>query len=105
MSPPRLHASDRKPIKQCVRRVRMEPDLDGTYTFRARSFTREKGRVYRCKVNPITGHVWCGCRDFEFRKGPMNPTLFSGPLCKHLERAARTVQQAERRRENRAAIL
>ena len=76
----------------------MEPDADGTYVFRARSFSREKGRVYRCTVNPRDGHVWCGCRDFEFRKAPMRPTLFSGPLCKHLERAARTVRQVERER-------
>ncbi len=96
MAPPRLHASDRKPIKRCVRRVRMEPDTDGTYVFRARSFSREKGRVYRCRVNPRSGEVWCGCRDFEFRKGPMHPTLSSGALCKHLERAVRTVQKAER---------
>jgi len=105
MAPPRLHASDRLPIRRCVRRVRLEPDPDGTYVFRARSFTRERGRVYRCRVNPATGEVWCGCRDFEFRKAPMNPTLFSGPLCKHLERAARTVQQAERSRANRATML
>ena len=78
----------------------MEPDADGTYVFRARSFTREKGRVYRCRLNPRTGEVWCGCRDFEFRKGLMHPTLFSGPLCKHLERAARTVRHAERVKAN-----
>jgi hypothetical protein len=105
MAPPRLHASDRKPIKRCVRRVRMEPDPDGTYVFRARSFSRERGRVYRCTVNPRDGHVWCGCRDFEFRKGPLHPSLYSGPLCKHLERAARTVRQAERARENAATVL
>ena len=97
MASPRLHASDRAPIKRCVRRVSLDPDVEGTYTFRARSFSRARGRVYRCKVNPRTGYVWCGCRDFEFRRSPMNPTLFSGPLCKHLERAARTVQKAERR--------
>ena len=105
MAPPRLHASDREPIKRCVRRVRLEPDPDGTYTFRARSFSRKKGRVDRCTANPRTGEVWCGCRDFEFRKGPMRPTLWSGPLCKHLERAARTVRQAERGRANGASVL
>ena len=97
MTPPRLHASDREPIRRCVRRVSLEPDGEGTYTFRARSFTRARGRVYRCKVNPRTGRVWCGCRDFEFRKAPFEPTLTSGPLCKHLERAARTVRKAVRR--------
>lgn len=105
MAPPRLHASDRSPIKRCVRRVRMEPDADGTYTFRARSFSRERGRIYRCRVNPQTGYVWCGCRDFEFRKAPFHPTLEGGPLCKHLERAAQTVRKAERLRAKRAYAL
>lgn len=85
-------------FRRCVRRVRLEPDAVGTYTFRARSFTREKGRVYRCRVNPRTGFVWCNCRDFTYRKAPQMPTYEHGPLCKHLERAVRTIRGVEKTR-------
>jgi hypothetical protein len=79
-----------------VRRVRLEPTEDGTYLFRARSFSRQNGVVYRCRVNPVTGAVWCNCGDFQFRHAPEEPTYWCGRVCKHLERAKRTVRQAER---------
>jgi len=88
-----------KVIRRCVRRVRLEPYSDGTYVFRARSFSRERGRVYRCRVNPNTGQVWCSCKDFMFRRAQDGPTFHSGKVCKHLERAIRTVRMAERQRQ------
>lgn len=88
-----------KEIRRCVRRVHLDPMPDGTYLFRARSFSRQKGQVYRCRVNPHTGYVWCNCRDFMYRRGPEHPTYWSGPLCKHLRRAIRTVHKVERERD------
>lgn len=76
----------------------MEPTEDGTYLFRARSFSRQNGQVYRCRVNPVTGAVWCNCGDFQFRKASEDPTYWHGSVCKHLERAKRTVREAERLR-------
>lgn len=85
-------------IRRCVRRVRLDPSEDGTYLFRARSFSRQRGTVYTCRVNPRTGFIWCNCPDFQFRKASEEPTYWRGPVCKHLERAKRTVRQAERER-------
>ncbi|MGV3615412.1 MAG: hypothetical protein ACO1SV_08785 [Fimbriimonas sp.] len=93
-----------KSIRRCVRRVHLDPLPDGTYLFRARSFTRQRGSVYRCRVNPTTGFVWCNCRDFQFRHAGDEPTYWSGHVCKHLERAKRTVRQVERDRQNSAAL-
>lgn len=89
-------AAPAKPIRRRVFRLHLDPSADGTYTFRARSFTRRKGRAYRCRVNPATGFVWCNCKDFTFRKAPQNPSYFDGSVCKHLERAMRTVRKLER---------
>lgn len=83
------------PFRRCVRRVRLAPDAYGTYTFRARSFTHRKG-IHRLRVNPTTGYVSCTCKDFRFRRGPFEPTYFGGDLCKHLQRAVRTVRKLQR---------
>jgi hypothetical protein len=72
---------------------------DGTYLFRARSFSRKNGVVYRCRVNPLTGALWCNCGDFQYRKAAEEPTYWHGRVCKHLERAKRTVRDAERARQ------
>ena len=86
-------------IRRCVRRVQMAPLPDGTYLFRARSFSRRRGLVHRCRVNPQSGFVWCTCRDFQFRHAADAPTYWSGHVCKHLERAKRTVRLAESLRD------
>jgi hypothetical protein len=78
----------------------LDPLPDGTYLFRARSFTRQRGGVYRCRVNPHSGYVWCTCRDFQFRHAPEHPSYWSGRVCKHLERAIRTVRMVERNRQS-----
>lgn len=85
-----------KSIRRCVRRVRMEPESDGAYHFRARSFTRRNGVVHHCRVNPDTGFVWCSCKDFLFRHADESPTIWNGRVCKHLRRAIRTVRRVER---------
>ncbi len=85
-----------KTIRRCVRRVQLDPMPDGTYLFRARSFTRQRGSVYRCRVNPQTGFVYCTCRDFQFRRAAESPSFWGGRVCKHLERAIRTIRRHER---------
>jgi len=87
-----------KPIRRCVRRVQLDPNPDGTYVFRARSFSRRQGVVYRCRVNPRTGIVWCSCRDFLYRHYHTHPSYSQGEVCKHLRRAIRTVRKVERER-------
>ena len=84
------------PIRRRVLRTQMAPTKEGAYLFRARSFTRFRGRVHRLSVNPRTGRVWCSCPDFQYRKRLEHPTFFGGPMCKHLRRAIRTVRSAER---------
>lgn len=69
---------------------------DGTYLFRARSFSRRRGQIYRCRVNPVTGYVYCNCKDFMFRHAADDPSYWGGHVCKHLRRAIRTVRKLER---------
>lgn len=85
-----------KTIRRRVHRVRLEPNGLGFYVFRARSFTRRRGWVYRCGVNPTSGEVWCTCRDFRYRKRWQHPSYSYGSVCKHLERAIKTVRRVER---------
>lgn len=87
------------PLRRRVFRLQLDPSADGTYFFKARSFSRLKGKSYRLRVNPRTGEVWCSCRDFMYRKGPEHPSFWHGPLCKHLQRAIRTVKKVERHRD------
>ena len=86
----------REPIRRRVYRVRLEPFEDGTYLFKARSFTRAKGKIHRCRVNPETGLVACTCPDFYYRKSQTHPTYYGGEVCKHLQRAIRTIHKIER---------
>ncbi|RYG37433.1 hypothetical protein EON81_06780 [bacterium] len=88
-----------KGIRRRVFRLPMEPAEDGTYTFRARSFSREGGRAYRVLVNPHSGDVSCQCPDFQYRKSTIGSTYFGGQVCKHLARAIRTVQKVEKARD------
>lgn len=81
------------PIRRRVYRTRLEPLPDGTYVFKAKSFSRRSGLAYRCFVNPETGRVSCTCRDFRYRKDRWIPTMAGGPVCKHLKRAIRTVKR------------
>lgn len=91
-----LRRLPKRPLRRRVFRLHLDPLEDGTYVFKARSFTRARGLTYRCRVNPRTGYVWCSCRDFRFRKDSLHPTMWNGPVCKHLERAIRTVRKVER---------
>lgn len=68
----------------------MEPDARGTYTFKARSFTRQSGWSYRVRVNLRTNEMDCSCGDYRYRRGPDHG------LCKHLRRALVTARLAER---------
>jgi hypothetical protein len=77
---------------------------DGTYLFRARSFSRKRGQVYRCRVNPVTGYVYCNCKDFMYRHAPFAPSYWGGHVCKHLQRAIRTVRGVERARAHDYAM-
>ncbi|RYG44828.1 hypothetical protein EON79_14065 [bacterium] len=88
-----------KSIRRRVFRWPMHPAEDGTYTFRARSFSRQGGRAYRVMVNPHSGHVSCQCPDFTYRKSALGSTYFGGQVCKHLERAIRTVRKVEKARD------
>lgn len=92
------------PLRRRVFRLQLEPFEDGTYVFKARSFTRRKGRVYRLRVNPHSGYVWCSCRDFHYRRERENPTFWHGPYCKHLQRAVRTVMKIEKERDQELAV-
>ena len=80
-------------IRRRVFRVQIEPAADGTYIFTAHSFTNLQ-RSYTCHVNPSTRQVHCTCWDFA-RLLPA-PTYLTGRLCKHLERAVRTVRRVQR---------
>ena|SRR5947209_8614831 len=91
-----LEKAKRAPIRRRVYRVRLEPFEDGSYLFKARSFTRPKGTIHRCRVNPETGLVNCTCADFYYRKSQSHPTYYGGDVCKHLKRAIRTIHQVER---------
>ena len=93
------------PIRRRVFRLQLEPFGDGTYLFKARSFTRRKGRAYRVRVNPRSGFVWCTCRDFHYRKEGLHPTYDEGPYCKHLQRAVRTVRKVEREKSTPRAYV
>ena len=86
----------KQPLRRRVFRLRLEPFEDGTYLFKARSFTRKKGRSYRVRVNPQTGFVWCSCRDFHYRRQFLSPNYWDGPFCKHLARAVKTVRKVEK---------
>ena len=88
-----------KAIRRRVFRRPMAPAEDGTYTFRARSFSRKGGRAYRVLVNPQSGHISCNCPDFTYRKATIGSTYFGGAVCKHLERAIRTVRKVEKARD------
>ncbi len=83
-------------FRRRVFRLELQPLSDGLYLFEAKSFSRENGAVYRCRVNPRTGYVWCSCRDFKYRKDRFEPNYFEGPFCKHLKRAVRTVRKLEK---------
>lgn len=91
-----LKRAPKRPLRRRVFRLHLDPLEDGTYLFRARSFSRRKGLIYRLRVNPVTGYVWCSCRDFKFRKDSLHPTMWYGPVCKHLERAVRTVKKVRK---------
>ncbi|HEY0866338.1 MAG TPA: hypothetical protein VGE01_03110 [Fimbriimonas sp.] len=69
------------PLRRRVFRLQLEPFGDGSYLFKARSFSRRKGRSYRLRANPRTGLVWCSCRDFRYRKESQRPTFWDGPYC------------------------
>jgi hypothetical protein len=86
----------RAPIRRRVYRVRLEPFEDGTYLFKARSFSISKGKIHRCRVNPETGMVSCTCADFYYRKSQLHPTYYGGDVCKHLKRAIRTIHKVDR---------
>jgi hypothetical protein len=83
------------PLRRRVFRVRLEPNADGTYFFKARSFTHRKG-AHRLRVNPVTGFVSCTCKDFRYRRQNLEPTYFGGEVCKHLTRALKTVRKLQR---------
>lgn len=87
----------REPIRRRVYRVCLDPLPDGTYVFKAKSFSRRCGPSYKCHVNPRTGFVFCTCRDFQYRRGRWMPTYEHGPFCKHLRRAVRTVKKLVKR--------
>ena len=85
-----------KTFRRRVYRLALQPLGDGSYLFKAKSFTSRIGVSYRCRVNPKTGFVWCSCRDFKFRKDRAWPNYWEGPFCKHLKRAVKTVRKLER---------
>jgi hypothetical protein len=87
-------------IRRRVFRVQIEPAADGTYIFTAHSFTKQR-RSYTCLVNPSTRQVHCTCRDFA-RLLPA-PTYLTGRLCKHLDRAVRTVRRVIHREKRLVA--
>jgi hypothetical protein len=89
----------KQPLRRRVFRLQLAPFADGSYLFKARSFSRKKGRSYRLRVNPQTGYVWCSCRDFHYRKEGLRPNYWDGPFCKHLARAVKTVRKVEREAE------
>lgn len=87
-------------IRRRVFRVHSLPLADGTYIFTAHSFSRP-GKSYTCLVNPHTKLVHCTCRDYA--RLSVTPTFLTGRLCKHLERAVRTVRRIEAHAAAKAA--
>ena len=84
-------------FRRRVHRLVLDPLPDGSYIFKTKSFTRETGTSYRCRINPHTGYVWCSCRDFKYRRDRWKPNYWDGPVCKHLKRAIRTVRRLQKK--------
>lgn len=99
---PRDGTSPKLKLRRRVFRLNQEPKPDGSYLFKAKSFSSLYGVEHRCRVNPRTGYVTCSCRDFKFRMERFHPNYWEGPVCKHLRRAIRTVRKLERLREQHA---
>jgi hypothetical protein len=92
--------SSKPKIRRRVFRAQLDPAVDGTYIFTAHSFSR-RDRSYVCLVNPVSRHVHCTCP--EFSRLRVRPTYLTGRLCKHLERAVRTVRRLSRHQQLQAA--
>jgi hypothetical protein len=66
---------------------------DGILVFVTKSFTSDSQLRYHPIVDLVGGMVTCDCPHFTFRLAPLEPTLRSGPLCKHLQRAVDFVRR------------
>jgi hypothetical protein len=71
-------------IRRCVRVDEILPD--GIVTWQTKSFTRPGDEiVHHPAIDFVTGAITCTCKDHEYRKAKLHPTVHSpqADMCKH----------------------